>query len=178
MKNFLSNILFLSSFSVLAQNKEITGFAYSNSKELVFAKVIFFDSNNHVVCGATTDFDGFFSFKNLPQISEVKYIVCQAICSIPDTLFRFNLEDDKLKLNFSISEIECESKTYKSCPQYTDSCEIFRGSDILFFPFDRIEGDVVNELNQPIRLTIRKPSSTQNGCCKNVWYCKTHDVDF
>lgn len=100
------------------------------------------------------------------------------ICSIPDTLLRFKLKDDTLRLNFSISEIEGESKTYKSCPHYSDSCEIFRGSDILFNPFDVIEGDVVNEFNQPILLTIRKPSSTQNACCKNVWYCKTHDVDF
>ncbi len=178
MKYTVLIAIFLMNFNSFSQNRNVIGIAMFNTKEIPLLKVVFIDSNDRIICGNTTDLDGIFRITQNQEIKNVKYIVGMSQCTINDTIRDFDLQSDTLRLNFEIKEIKCVTNSYKDCPNHDQFCEVYRAADLLYRPYDQIENEVKNDLNQNIPIKYRKAVYTQNGCCLNKWYCKTHDVDF
>ena len=161
-----------------SQSKNVSGIAMSDNKPIPLLNVLFIDSNDQIIGGNTSDFDGKFTIALTQPVRNVKYIVGKSRCAIIDTIRDFNLQSDTLQLNFQIKEIDCFPSSFNDCPKHDSTCEVYRASDILFNPYDHFDGEILNDLNQTIPKKYRKAVYTQNGCCFMKWYCKTHDVDF
>jgi len=161
-----------------SQNKEVVGVSMSMTEVIPFMKIIFIDSTNHVVTGVTSDIDGIFKL----SLSENNYskmsAVCKTRCMTLDTIRDLHILNDTLKLNFSSKNVDCKPKLYNNCPYNDAYCEVYRSADLFTNPYDKIDGKVTNDSNQNIPIKIRQLTYSNNGCCINTWYCKTHDVDY
>ncbi len=178
MKQFIFIACALLNYYSFSQSKNVLGIAMSDNKPLPLFNVLFVDSNNQIIGGNTSDFEGKFTIALTQSVRNVEYIVGKSQCTINDTIRDFNLLSDTLLLNFQLKEIDCFPSSFNDCPKHDSTCEVYRAADLLYHPYDQIDGEIKNDLNQTIPVKYRKAVYTQNGCCLMKWYCKTHDVDF
>ena len=170
-------IILIFSFSLKGQVRDLNGVIIDNANNPIpFVKVAF-RKGDVIVNGATTDFDGKYTIRNVSSSldsieMEIKPFECFQGKSSTDIV----LENDSTIKTIVLESYNCDSIAETQSKFHNDSCDIYEVKYLWDSPRGKRRYCKMEKENEKIEYKL--PEYYLNECCEKTHFCKTHNYRY